>query len=93
MLGLGNGGSRNRREEVERSLHTWTLRLTLSLSLSSPQESFDVISLGTRHIHLAGPDGKLDRAAKPSALMVVETAKYMLQLKKEQVRGCESLKF
>ena len=46
--------------------------------------SFDLISLGHRHMHLAGPDHLLQKVAKDESWMVVETAKYMLQLKKEQ---------
>ncbi|KAG1656426.1 hypothetical protein FOA52_009641 [Chlamydomonas sp. UWO 241] len=49
------------------------------------QGSFDLVTLGTRHMHLAGPDHKLQAVAKPATgVLVVETAHYMVQLKKEQ---------
>lgn len=46
--------------------------------------AFDLITLGHRQMHLAGPDHLLHKVAKGKAWLVVETAKYMLQLKKEQ---------
>lgn len=51
---------------------------------------YDVITLGHRHMHLAGPAHGLDKVAKRGALMLVETAHYMLQLKKEQAEVFES---
>lgn len=50
--------------------------------------TFDVVTLGHRHVHLAGPQYQLDKVVKPrEGLLVVESARYLLQLKQEQAEA------
>ncbi|GAX81095.1 hypothetical protein CEUSTIGMA_g8529.t1 [Chlamydomonas eustigma] len=46
---------------------------------------FDVITLGCRHIHMAGVSEKLDQVASSSSVLLIESAKHLLQLKQDQV--------
>ncbi|GFH07898.1 uncharacterized protein HaLaN_02773, partial [Haematococcus lacustris] len=49
--------------------------------------SFAAASVGHRHVHLLAETHGLRQACRPGALLAVESGRYMLQLKKEQVEA------
>ncbi|MEW5305020.1 MAG: hypothetical protein WDW36_007590 [Sanguina aurantia] len=61
---------------------------------SKHRAAFDLACVGHRHVHLAGSEHRLQEALKPGAMLVLEGARHLLQLKRDQTdtfaaKACE----